>query len=194
MSFFDEQVELFTQMVERWDPVPPFEDRVCLQEVSKVFHGDLNVVREDYQGCEEPRCGTLKRHLEYRFTFDAGPCDSGAIEDGDMKGDFVTVEMGNNERGVHRGRFEWDTGIPIRGMWAGTTNCGTHHSPVAPCEDCGVPNHWEGRMRALVEHPERELCVLTGTYAMNLDPVGKGDTEYQVSGAFEGVLICKCRA
>jgi hypothetical protein len=96
-------------------------------------------------------------------------------------------------RGYHVGKLEWAGGASkLIGQMTGTTNAGTHRSPVVQCERCEEPGHMEGCLEAVVIEGQSEGCRLVATYAIEFDPaVAPQNTGFR--GTLEGVLICDCK-
>ena len=179
-----------------------WNQRMCLEPVSKNLRGELHLLKNERQECETPPCVTLKTdHALKLEIFSHDPCDSEVGQR--LDGVFVVRELVHafNEptaesRGIHTGAFTWSTGsIEIVGEMSGMTNVGTHREPVFdPCQECHDPGYMEGRLCGrIVKAEDKRLvgCLVTAVYRLRFDH----SVEFQdtaVQGTLEGAVVCPC--
>jgi len=191
MSEITEQLQ---NEIETLDLEPSYEERICMQRVSKDLTGEFFVGTQEQQRCEKPECVTLKGRLEFRVQVTPhDPCDAVPAFDGQIKGQLVFAYIKDGHgRGYHLGRFEWAMGkSSLIGRMSGVTNAGTHREPAQPCEPCDRRGHMEGRLDAIVYRGEHEGCRVLATYVIDFDP-GLRVQSTAVHGTLEGVSICPC--
>jgi hypothetical protein len=179
-----------------------WEQRVCLEPVSKDFRGELRLLDRERQECEEPRCLTLKTdHLLKVEVQSHEPCDSelGRLLDGTLvvrRLVHVLADGTGEGRGLHTGEFQWvGNGVRVAGDLSGMTNVGTHRQPVFdPCQECRAPGYMEGRLCGRVVRAEdRRLvgCQVTAAYRLLFD-ASEGFQDTGVRGTLEGLVVCSC--
>jgi hypothetical protein len=183
--------------IEGSDPALYFKEPICMIRVSKDWKGEFRVADSADEKCLDPHCTTIKGLIKFESKVQRHqPCDavaSGSL-DGDIRGllAFNYIDDGQR-RGYHVGKLEWAGGASkLIGQMTGTTNAGTHRSPVVQCERCEEPGHMEGCLEAVVIEGQSEGCRLVATYAIEFDPaVAPQNTGCR--GTLEGVLICDCK-
>jgi hypothetical protein len=182
--------------IETLDLGRPYEERMCMQVVSKDLRGQFYVKEQEMQECKSPACVTLKARLKFNAKVTPhSPCDARASRafDGTIEGELLFAHIDSGEgRGYHLGRFEWaGADSALIGRMSGVTNAGTHRSPAAPCEPCDQRGHMEGRLDAIVVDGKYQRCRVLATYVINYDTSDKAQ-DTAIIGTLEGVLICPC--
>lgn len=179
-----------------------WNQRVCLEPVSKNLRGELRLLDRERQQCEESDCRTLKTdHMLKVEVHSHEPCDSdvGRLLDGVL---FVrrlvsAMSDGTGEgRGLHTGEFRWvGADFRIEGHLSGMTNVGTHREPVfQACQECHAPGHMEGRLCGrIVKAKDKRLvgCQVTAGYRLHFDP-SEGFQDTGIEGTLEGLVVCPC--
>jgi hypothetical protein len=190
MSEITEQ--LFNE-IEALDLQPSYEERICMQAVSKDLRGDFVAAEQEEQRCKKPECVTLKGLVEFNVEVKPhDPCDAVPAFDGMIKGQLVFAYIDDGQgRGYHLGRFEWTGASNLIGRMSGVTNAGTHREPAQPCEPCDRLGHMEGRLDAVVVEGEYEGCRVLATYVIDFD-ANRRVQDIPVYGTLEGVSICPC--
>lgn len=184
------------------DPSRLWNERLCLEPVSKNMRGKLELLNRERQECEEPKCLTLKTdHLLRLEVRSHEPCDSelGQRLDGRLLVRELVHALTDGTglgRGPHTGAFIWvGSGIEIQGTMSGMTNVGTHREPVfEPCQECHNPGVMEGRLCGRItrsQQPELIGCRVAAAYRIKFDP-SEGFQDTEVEGTLEGVVVCGC--
>lgn len=184
------------------DPRTLWEERVCLEPVSKDLRGELKLLDRERQECDEPRCLTLKTdHLLRVDLRSHEPCDSklGQLLDGTLLVRRLITALADGTgqgRGLHAGDFRWfGDGFRIEGRLAGMTNVGTHREPAfRDCQQCHDPGYMEGRLCGRVVRAKEEHlvgCQVTAAYRLRFDP-SEGFEDSGVEGTLEGLVVCRC--
>lgn len=181
-----------------------WNERLCLEPVSKNLSGKLGLLNRERQECEEPKCLTLKTdHMLQLEVHSHEPCDSDLGKR--LDGRFFVRELVHAltdgtglGRGPHTGAFVWlGDGIEVQGQISGMTNVGTHREPVfEPCQECHNPGVMEGRLCGRVtraKDPELVGCRVVAAYRFRFDP-SEGFTDTEVKGTLEGVVVCRCES
>ena len=174
-----------------------YEERICMQPVSKNLRGELRVRKQERQKCSGPKCVTLKARMNLGADVTPHqPCDSKAAQalNGQIRGDLVFTYIDNGMgRGYHIGRIRWaGAGSLAIGRMHGMTNVGTHRRPIDNCEECHEPGHMEGCLEAVIIKGKHRGCRIQATYVINFDPGQKAQNTGFV-GTIEGVLVCDCK-
>lgn len=175
---------------------------VCLSTISKDVEGEIQLLENDVERCDEPRCETLKAATFLRLEVAAHDrCDAkvSSMLDGvfyvrDLA--FVFDEATGEGRGLHAGTFRWrGQGAIAEGTLSGVTNAGTHRPQAFDeCQECRAVGFMEGRFCGSVLRAEAEElvgCWLAGAYRLRFDPSEEGPAG-GVSGVLEGALVCRC--
>ncbi len=176
-----------------FDPTSMYQDRVCLHDVSKVIRGESLVSDQDVQEC--PDCKTLKRHGRFRMEIVSGPCDSemsrkmlNGVAEGELVSAYGDADLSN--RGGLSGNVKWQgEGASLVGRIMAVLNAGNHHDPVSECEECAMPGHAEGWLRAAIVDGDCTGCRVNGAMTYKLDLSGETAEFY---ATLEGLLICQC--
>jgi hypothetical protein len=126
-----------------------WEQRMCLNALSKDFKGDLGFIDARKEDCQRPNCRTLKAMHSLRLGLESGRCDSklGSLLNGEIIIErLVSVyEEDGEHRGFHAGDFVWNApGIHAAGRISGMTNVGTHRRPYFDeCQQCDDRGLWK---------------------------------------------------
>ncbi len=176
-----------------FDPKSMYRDPVCLHDVSKIIKGKSLVREQDVQRC--PDCKTLKRMGEFKMEIQSGPCDSkqsASMLNGVAEGQLVSAyrDADLSMRGGLSGKFDWKgEGAILVGRIMAVLNAGTHHDPVTECEECHMPGHAEGWLRAAIMEGDCAGCRVNGAMTYRFDLSGETAEFY---ATLEGLLICQC--
>ena len=184
------------------DPKRLWNNRFCLEEVSKNLRGRLDLLHRERQPCDEPECVTLKTQHTLRAEVRRHePCDSdlAACLDGTLVTNSLVHALADGtglNRGPHTADFVlFGDGCELTGEMSGMTNVGTHRSePFSDCQECHAPGFMEGRLcgRITKAKDERLLgCRVVAAYRFCFD-ASEGFVDTEIRGTIEGVLACRC--
>jgi hypothetical protein len=184
------------------EPSVILKQKMCLNALSKIVKGLLELNVSEPQKCAKPKCVTLKTGHKLTIGVGSQPCDSkiGKVLGGGITVDrlITAYEQDGLHRGFHAGDFVWkNPNFMAAGRISGMTNVGTHRKPIfdggQKCDQLGV---MEGRICGqIMEAKNAELkgCQIFGVYRFtSFKPTpdgGKGN----ITGYIEGVVICPCQ-
>jgi len=184
------------------NPSDIFQQKVCINPLSKNLKGTLTPVEKKAESCAVPPCKTLK--TIHRLKVEARintPCDSRVARS--FSGTIVVEKFitafddDGSRRGVHAGDFELIApSLRAKGRISGLTNQGTHRLPVfTDCQKCNDRGVMEGRLCGQVvesQDPALKGCQIVATYRIKFDPSVTGGSG-AITGVLEGVVVCRCQ-
>jgi hypothetical protein len=179
---------------------PIFQFKECIDELSKFMtNAGLRRVGEPrFDKCDSPPCSSFKVIHNFHAILKSGKCDSetARILDGELTCPELIhgLNLNGEGRGAHHGNIliHGDSGTIVKGIMAGTTNAGTHHTiKGSDCEPCDKKGHMEGSLIANITKGPLAGGRIFASYMIFFEH----STEFKDSvalGNLEGIIVRDC--